>query len=226
VATSQTTVLINDFGLQRRTRVSDTYRNVPGAGRKRYTIQIKSEPIAVNLDPRMLGKPVADEIARSFKRQIEAIADTAKPSTIRRRAQAREALLSGDPKAFRRYSGGRTLNRLPGASARLFNDSGRLANSVTARATKNQEWVINIAANRFDPKTFNGGEAAISAMVARLSTYVPALRDARLWFDDQLVAKKALDAIRNAHGKRGRKRPDDVPPSDWELLKRYLRLGR
>lgn len=224
MAVSQTTVVLNQFGLTRATRTT-------GAGtRDRYFVTIRGGDVAVDLDPTRLGRPTADAIAESFRRQIRGIGEVAKPATIQRRQRAREAVLRAEPAAMRRYAGGRTLNHLPGWGARLFNDSGRLANSVAVRAAARAgAWIINVAANRFDPKTLVGGASALLVIVARLAALVPALSDAREWFSDPAVRSAAVTAIRQAHITAESRLADQqlaqYKVDDLALLKDWIRFG-
>lgn len=178
--------VINDYGLTARTRVS----NAGNRGKTRYSITIKSEPILVNTDPRALTRQIADATEKIYKERIAAISETAKPATIKARESARKAVVQGEAWAMRRYSGGRIGTRVPGKTDRLFNDSGRLLESIKVGATS-KGWVVNIAANRLDPSTFDGGEAAMAAMVERLRQFVPEWGDPRR-LGEHLEFRRAL----------------------------------
>lgn len=176
MAVSQETIVLNDYSgsaTQRRTRTTSNGTSV------RYTLSIKSEPILVDFDPLKLGKGPAEAIAALVSKQIRAISETASLSTQLGRKYAANAFAAGQSWAKKRYSGGRTGAKPPGAASsdRLFNDSGRLADGIFASENKKEgNWTINVPANRFDPTTFKGGESAILSMIERLRNLVPALK--------------------------------------------------
>lgn len=142
------------------------------SGKQYATVEVKSEPLVHNLDPKQLGQPVADAIAQAFRDGIERITQRASDATIRARQRAR-ADSSPSLAQQQRYAGGRLGAMQPGASDKLFNDSGRLAKSIVARATSAGEWVINFAANRLQDPKFQ----------QQLASLVPEFRDARRLMD-------------------------------------------
>lgn len=167
-----------------------------GATRSRVTLEIEGDSIGIGLDPRAYGKPVAEAMAELVRERIKTIAARAAPATIAARKRAKKALAEGAAWATRRYAGGRLGTRQPDESDRLFNDSGRLAESVAVGARPDEEgFTINVAANRFDPKTFTGGFAKLQAMYQRLLDFVPELREPRLFFDNIGVAKAVREAV-------------------------------
>lgn len=163
--------------------------------KSRFSIEFRSEPLVANLDPVELGRPIAEAMSAAIRQGIRDIAEFASHATILKRASAGRALAAGAAWAKKRYSGGRTGVKPPGQTSRLFNDSGRLADGIFTRANRDGEWSVNVPANRFDPSTFEGGVAAITAMIARLRSLVPVLQSAQNMFDSPAVAKAAKEAI-------------------------------
>lgn len=171
MAVTQKTILLNDFGLARRERTTSRGTSV------RYTVSIEAEPLVHVFDAKRLGAGPANAIAEHLRTRMQSIAATAAPATILRRKYAKSALERGAPWAMRRYGGGRTGVKPPRDSDRLFNDSGRFAESIVARATRDNQWVINVAANRLDPSTFRDGEQGLARMYDQLRQYVPEFGD-------------------------------------------------
>jgi hypothetical protein len=172
------TVVINQ-GFTTRTRSS---------GREYTTIDVRSEALVHNLDAKQLGEPVALAIAQLLKDRILGIAARAAQSTLERRARA--AKEPNDPSNLARYSGGRMGATAPAQSDRLFNDSGRLAKSIAARAA-GDSFVVNVAANRLDRGTFGRG---FDAMLQQLASYVPEIADPRRLLDSIPIRKALKDA--------------------------------
>jgi hypothetical protein len=116
-------------------------------------------------------------MAKALGQQIRDIpSETASPETQLHRKYAETALAAGRSWAVRRYSGGRTGTTPPNsiAGGKLFNDSGRFANSLAARATSDGTFTINCAANRLNPSTFT--PAAFERMLTQLFELVPGLK--------------------------------------------------
>lgn len=199
MAVTQTSIVINE-GLTERQRTT-------GAGTKsRYTIEVKSEPILHELNEEQLGKGPAEAIAEAIRNGIKSITEFAKPTTLRQRDAAKRALERGAAWAKRRYAGGRTGQKAPSGSVRLFNDSGRLADGVVAQQNVSEgAWTINVTANRLDPSTFKSREDFVS-MVDRLRSMVPAMRDPTAV---PAVREAIADGIRNLLI-RELKRTDDL----------------
>lgn len=179
MAVTQTTRTVLDFGAA---YAQERSRTTSRGTKERYTIDIKSEPVSVNLDPRQLGAPVAEAIRDALRAQIEAIEAPASISTLQRRVYAEAAVQRGARWAKRRYSGGRTGASKPnsaGTQGRLFNDSGRFARGLFVRATRDggaggtASWTVNVPANRLDKSTFS--EAQFGDMLRRLGELVPAI---------------------------------------------------
>lgn len=186
--------------LKRRNRTGTS-----GIGKARFTIEVTGDSICINTDPKSLGKPVAEAIAEHLKQRISSIAAQAAPATIAARKVAMKALAAGKTWAVRRYSGGRIGTMQPDQSRALFNDSGRLVKSVAVGATKDG-YVVNVAANRFDAATFNGGESALQEMFSRLKQYVPELADPSKWFEASGVKKAIENSLGDAIQKAGERK--------------------
>lgn len=180
-------VTLNDYShlsVEQRTRSS---------GKQHVTMTVKSEVVVVNCDPDAIGKPVAEAIAKAIADGIRAISEVAKEGTLAARKAAAAALARGEAWAVKKYSGGRTGTTPPNQSDRAYNDSGRLANGITANAsTKNGTFTINAPANRLDPATFTGD--GFQRMVDRLVELVPALRNP---FSD-IGVQRTLRAVEGA----------------------------
>lgn len=173
MAVSQRTIVLNDFGLVRHERTTSTGTTA------RRAVTIDATPLVHVFDAKILGAGPAQAIAEHLRERIGAISAPAAEATILRRKAAALALSRGASWAQRRYSGGRTGATPPEPAAdKLFNDSGRLRNGIVAGPTRDNQWQINVPANRFDPSTFTGGESALIAMYNRLREYVPELGDA------------------------------------------------
>lgn len=192
MAISQKVYALNGGLVQQRARTTSR------GTKDRFTVTIKAEPVIVNLDPILLGKEPALRIAKKIASRIRDIGAVAAPATIKRRKAALESATPG-----RRYTGGRMGFMNPGQTARLFNDSGRLAAGIFARANRKEaNWTINVPANRFDPTTFNGGLPAILLMIERLSAYVPELKNPALLLEDPEFRAAVKRGLKNIHAKK------------------------
>lgn len=178
---------LNNYGLTERSRTTAS-----GAVKKRYTVEVRAEPLVHNLDPKALGKGPADAIAKFFRDSIAGIGATASAATLRARAAARKA--GAASWASRRYAGGKLGKMEPGQTDKLFHDSGRMIRSIVASATSAGAYVVNVAANRFNPDTLdNGGTAALLRIFQQLRQYVPQLGDAAA-LAEALPVQRALRA--------------------------------
>ena len=179
---SDTVVTINN-GFSTRTSTS---------GRQRTTIVCRSEPLVHNLDPKQLGAGPAVAIAEHLRQRVLGIVARASEATLERRRRA--AAAPNLPSNAARYSGGRIGATPPNQSDRLFNDSGRLAKSIVARAASGDSYVVNVAANRLDPRSFTA--SAFAAMLELLKRYVPEIADPRMLMDSIPVRKAIKDGMR------------------------------
>jgi hypothetical protein len=177
-------IILNQPGLKRRERSS---------GRVQFTVEVESEPLIHSFDPRTLAKGVAEAIAETLRQKVRGITAQASATTIKMRAAYAKAFASGSPGALKRYSGGRIGPMPPHQSDRAFNDSGRLAHSITATA-RDDSWTITMAANRLDPVTA-GGEAAVRRIYERLVELVPAFAGGRELLQENAVQKAVVDSL-------------------------------
>lgn len=152
------------------------------SGKQYTTVEVSAESLVHNLDPKQLGAPVAAAIAQAFRDGIERITQRASDATIRARQRAR-ADSSPSLAQQQRYGGGRMGAMQPGQSDRLFNDSGRLAKSIVAKATSAGEWVVNVASNRLNDERFR----------IQLAQLVPEFGDARRLMDSIGVRRAIKD---------------------------------
>lgn len=150
-------------------------------GKARYTIDIKSEPLIYNLDPQLLGAPAAQAMADTLRAKIQGITAEAAPATLHYRKEAGYAYKAGASWALRRYSGGKLGAMPPGQGTKAFNDSGRFAAGIVAQARKDK-WVVNVPANRLDPKTGN-----VDRIWRRLVELVPEFANQKLLLDSPVV---------------------------------------
>lgn len=185
---SQTVKVINDFGLEQRTRTSPT-----GKTSVRFTVSISGAPLPHDLNPRELGRKPALAMADWLRTRVKTIQASASLSTKASRESAARQFAAGDPRALARYSGGRMGAMPPNTQAggRLFNDSGRFAAGITAVPAGKDgrpsagEWTINVPANRWDPTTLTGpegkrGMAALQGIYIRLVELVPEFNDPQM----------------------------------------------
>jgi hypothetical protein len=184
-------VIILNQGLESRTSKT---------GRQRYTITVKAEPLVINMDPKTLGATAAQAIVTFFKQSIRNISASAAPNTIRARETA--ARNAGKPWVQRRYAGGRIGSMPPNAHGNTaFNDSGRFASSITANASSDGAWRINVAANRMQDATSGG----VLRIWTRLVQLVPEFGDPRKLMSNDFMKRAikmaASDAIKKAHAR-------------------------
>lgn len=167
-------------------------------GKQRVTVVVKSEPVIFQTDPKQLGQPVALAIARHFQERIKGITAVAAPATIKAREAAAKAVSEGKQWALKRYAGGRTGLKQPNQSNRLFNDSGRFAESITATASRDGAWRVNVAANRLNPDTLTGGMAALQRIIQRLGELVPEIANPALLMQNDILKRTIDKAMENA----------------------------
>lgn len=175
MAITQDVTVVNDLGnaaLERRDRVTSAG---PSA---RYTVTFESQPILHDWAALKSAPHAAAAILQLLQTRIRGISAEASVDTETRRDRYARELVAGGSAARKRYSGGRIGTLAPKrASAKLlFQDSGRLADGLLVRIVEGVGFTINVPANRFDPKTFGGGEPAIVSMWQRLASLVPEFR--------------------------------------------------
>lgn len=168
------------------------------SGKQRVTVVVKSEPVICQTDPKLLGQPIALAIAKHFQERIKGITTMAAPATIKARAAAAKALKEGKAWAVKRYAGGRTGMREPNRTPYLFRDSERMAESITATASKDGAWRINVAANRLNPETLTGGMAALGKIIQRLGELVPEIANPALLLQNDVLKRAIRTATENA----------------------------
>jgi hypothetical protein len=187
----ETLFAFNGTSMDRRIRQTKS-----GPGKARYTVSFKSEPLLIQTDPKVLGAGPAAAIRDHLKQAVAGITDSAAPATIKARLSAQKAVMTDEQWAMKRYSGGKLGTRAPARTDRLFNDSGRLVESIACGATKDG-YTINVAGNRFDPTTLNGGEAALLRIMERLRELVPEWGDGAQLLDVLSVRRALKDATTN-----------------------------
>jgi hypothetical protein len=189
MAVTQESIVINDWG---SLAVTERKRTTSAGTKSRFTIDFRANPLAIRVDPEVLGREVANAIAAAVTSGIQSITATATASTQLARKYALNAAHRGEAWVVKRYAGGKTPAALPGSVSRdrLFNDSGRLARSVFARAnSEEQGYTINVAANRLDRDSFGAG---FERMLARLRDLVPVLRAPETELHADAGVRKAL----------------------------------
>lgn len=172
---------------------SERVRTTSSGTKSRFTLEVKTDPVILNLSEVALGAPVAEAIRKAISDGIKAISVVASPATLLKRKYAKNAYERGEPNAVKRYSGGKTGATPPAQSDKLFNDSGRLANGVFVRQNAQEgNWTVNVPANRLNPDTFDDRSAFVR-MVDRLRELVPVLRDPLSHPDVRNAISKSLD---------------------------------
>ena len=196
-------VILNDFSGLHQTRTQ--------SGKQRTTITIKSEQLAHNLDPKVLGKQVADAIRDTLRSKLEQISAKASPYTIRKREQSagrsakvaayldERARIEGKPRkrgsgGARRYSGGRLGYMPPNQTDRQFHDSGRFIAGLAVGATPTG-WTVNVPANRLNADTL--GDAGLAFVWGRLRELVPEFGDMSRLMDDARVRGALLNSTKD-----------------------------
>lgn len=145
----------------------------------RFTVEVRSEPILLNLDELNLGQSVAEAYKALLQDQGRAIVEPVKASTLKRRQQSYDAFNRGVPSAMLRYSGGRIGPKPPNPQSRFkYNDSGRMWDGLFIRQnTKDKTFTINLPTNRMNPDI--SGMATVMSWFADLQRLVPALNPAK-----------------------------------------------
>ena len=223
MAITQETIVLNGFGLEEKRRT------VNGNTKSRYAVQIQAEPIVHVFDAKALGKGPAEAIAEAIRTGIHNIVQEASASTRERRRAAAKGIANGAAQDIARYHGSsssRMPPSTPGRFVRLFNDSGRFADSIQVGPTRDNSWIVNVAANRLDPTTFNGGIAALVPMYERLRSMVPALQGPEALARISTVKEAINGSIADLLVKAGAKRSDlmrKLRAGQWALVQQIAR---
>lgn len=162
------------------------------SGKVRFTIEIQSEPLIFNLDPKTMEASFATAIADELRARVQGITQDAPEATLTARKVEAKAYADGKPWALKRFAGGKLGAMPPNQTTRAFNNSGRFAKSIVAMA-KLGKWTVNVAANRLDPTTGN-----VDRIWARLVSLVPAFVQPALLNSAPKVAK-SVKTDRKAH---------------------------
>ena len=195
------------------------------SGKQRFHIVVKSEPMIFSLSPKELGATVAQGIAHHLREKMRGISAAASPATIRAREVARRALLRGEAWAMKRYGGGKMGVRGPAQSDLLFKDSGRMAESITANAASDGTWRVNVAANRLDPQTANGGVAAVQSIWQRLVQLVPEFQNVGLIIQqNRLLEQTVKNMIAKGRETTGKASAIDVAKAALRLAQTAANL--
>jgi hypothetical protein len=194
------------------------------SGKQRVTIVVKSEPVILNVDPKTLGQPIALAIAKHFQERIKGITAVAAPATIKARQAAAKAVSEGKAWAMKRYGGGRMGLRQPNQSDRLFNDSGKMWESITATASKDGAWRVNVAASRLNPETLTGGMAALGRIIQRLNDLVPEIQNPALLMQNDILKRVIKNATESAI-KKAQARTTELRIEAAKRLFDLLRVG-
>lgn len=158
----------------------------------RYSIEIDSQPLLMDLNELVLGGRLAEVWAQRIRDNIQGIAIPASKATQGFRKGASEAFTRGEQWARQRYAGGRIGAMAPNTSDKLFNDSGRLAAGVHVRQNlTDASYTVNLPANRFNRETFG---ARYEAMVAKFVSLVPML-DPKKAVTDQQMQKAVTESF-------------------------------
>jgi hypothetical protein len=176
------------------------------SGKVRFTVEMRSEPLIFNLDPKILEETVAKSIAEELRTQVKGISTSAAPATLRSRAVERKAYAAGKSWATKRFSGGKTGPTPPTTNTAAFNNSGRFAQSIVAMANYGK-WTINFAANRLDPSTGN-----VDRIWARLVQFVPAFADVTKLYESARV-RQTMERALGALMTKGEKTHDELSVS-------------
>ena len=218
---SQEVIVLNDFGSM---RVEERQRTTSEGTTSRYTMTFEGEPIVHDFAAAKLSKIVPEAIAALLKKQILGIKAKASEGTILKRITASDAFHVGKSWALERYGGGRTGPIAPESASPnlLFNDSGRLAQSIAVmQNTKEEGFTINVAANRLNPATFSGGQ--FQRMIERLRQLAPAFKGGIEVLQDPAVKEAFETAKAEWIVNAARDKADGKPmsPLALELIEKY-----
>lgn len=161
------------------------------SGKVKYHVKITTEPVFINLDAAQLAGQMAQMVALHLRERVKAITATASTATLKAREVAQKAYAAGKPWALKRYAGGKTGARTPNQSDKLFNDSGRFAESIVARGDKNGNFRVNVAANRL-----SGDASTVSRIWTRLVELVPEFADMNALMSSSDIVAARVKAAR------------------------------
>lgn len=133
------------------------------------SVSVEAQPIHHNFDERELGAGPAAALRDAIVEGIRGITERVSKATLARRRKAN-----------------------PGASDRLFNDSGRLAQGLDVRL-RGDTWEVTAPPDRLNASSVTDS-GALERMLQRLFELVPALRD-------PLTIKSVRDAIERSVSK-------------------------
>lgn len=201
-------VVVLNRGLEQRTSAS---------GKQRYTIKVTSEPLIFDLDPRSFGRDLANAVAHHFRERIKGITAVAAPATLKARAVAERAFKAGKPWALKRYAGGRTGPLAPNQTNRAFNDSTRFEKTITANASSDGAWRVNVAANRL-----SGDPAMVQRIWNRLVDLVPEFSDPSKLMENDVLRKTVERSVANMR----KKLQATARSNAIEIARQVLEIGR
>lgn len=193
-----------------------------------------------DLDDTLLGATLADAYASRIQQQLLGISQRAKDSTLAFRAKAAALFAGGGTEegrkatsttkigswtmdmsgagVMKRYAGGRTGAKAPNQSDKLFNDSGRLRESVVVMQNRTDNtFTVNVAANRLNPAQFGNG---FDAMVSKLIELVPIL-DPKRAREDVTIENAIRQSVKEMMAKA-----ESVAAAKAIRLKMQLRKAR
>jgi hypothetical protein len=186
------------------------------SGKTRFSIRVEAEPVIINTNAKALGAEITAAVVEHLRNRVRNISATVSEATRRARERAERAVQRGESWATKRYAGGKMGARQPNQSDRLFNDSGRFAESIVGSAASDNSWRINVAANRLDPQTANGGEAAVQRIWQRLVQLVPEFGDmSKLMQSNEILAAR----IRMVDKMISKGRKTDGEATAWDVAK-------
>jgi hypothetical protein len=164
----------------------------------RYSIEVKSEPLLLDLNEMNLGGQLAEAWTQRVKDQLQGVSTVVSKGTQAMREKARIAFNAGAAWALKRYSGGRIGPMAPNQSDKFGNDSGRLIKSVHLRQNlTDASYTMNVASNRLNREQFGRG---YDAFVERLISYAPIL-DPKRAIGDPIIERAVKDAAASAISK-------------------------
>lgn len=199
-------IVINE-GVEMRTSKS---------GKARYTITVKSEALIFATDPKPIMKQLAGAVALHYRNAVKSISAEASARTLAYRKEAAKAFREGKSWAMKAYSGGRMGPMGPKPSTTQFNDSGRFAESITANASSDGKWRVNVAANRL-----NQDATTVRRIWDRLVELVPEFAKPELLMNNEVIRGQLKRAINGTMTKL----PASSKPAEPSRIAQALELG-